>query len=168
MQVLKYKWTDFSTSPNPQLIISSEMGINKMQLLDKKLSFTIGKRKCIGSFSKGNHVPCPNTLDAHDVFCNDCAIADDYCMCMRCTGEKCINEKQRNSCEKNSYFLYLAAFDNVLKVGISLDRRIMERLIEQGADMGAKIAKIQDGMIVRQVEQQVKNELGIVDRLRGH
>ena len=168
MQILKYKWTDFSTTPSPHIMVSSEMGMQKMQLLGRKISLKIGKKKCIGSFVKGNHNPCTNYLETNDSFCGSCAIADDYNMCIRCTGDKCINEKQRNSCKKNSYFIYLAAFDNVLKVGISLDRRIMERLIEQGADMGAKIAKIQDGMKVRQVEQQVKNYLGVVDRLRGN
>ncbi len=167
MQILKYKWTDFNTIPNPQIMISSEMGINKMQLLGKEISLKIGKRKCIGSFAGGNHTPCPNET-SDDIFCNSCAVADDYYMCIRCIGEKCINEKQRSSCEKNSYFVYLAAFDNILKVGISFDRRIMERLIEQGADIGAKIARIQDGMIVRQVEQRIKSQLGIVDRIRGY
>ena len=55
----------------------------------------------------------------------------------------------------------------MLKVGISLDRRIMERLIEQGADLGAKIANVQDGLIVRQLEQKITNYLCITDRIRG-
>ncbi len=168
MQILKYKWADFSTNPSPHIIVSGEMGMQKMQLLSKDISLKIGKKRCVGSFVSGNHKPCPNESEKGDTFCDRCAVADDYCMCIRCTGDKCINKKQRNSCEKNSYFIYLAAFDNILKVGISLDRRIMERLIEQGADMGAKIARIQDGMKVRQVEQQVKNYLGIADRLRGY
>ncbi|MBI4162361.1 MAG: DUF2797 domain-containing protein [Candidatus Aenigmarchaeota archaeon] len=170
MQVLKYKWADFDTIPNPQITMSSEMGITKMQLISRNISLKIGKKRCIGSFVNGNHKPCPNevAVEERGEFCNACAAADDYCMCIRCTGEKCINEKQRNSCEKSSYFIYLAAFDNMLKVGISLDRRIMERLIEQGADLGAKIARVQDGMVVRQIEQQIKNRLGIVDRIRGH
>lgn len=43
----------------------------------------------------------------------------------------------------------------------------MERLVEQGADFGAKIARVKDGKTVREVEQQIKKEINIADRITG-
>ena len=86
---------------------------------------------------------------------------------MKCTGEECINESQRKSCQKNKYYIYLAAFSTMLKVGISYEHRIMERLIEQGADMGAKICMVQDGKLARSIEQKIRSELNICDRVTG-
>jgi len=163
MQVIKYKWMDRDGSLSPHMLVGDRI----LPLMGETFSMKIGKKKCIGSFQKGKHMKCSNETESSQWFCYKCSIADDYCMCIRCTGEKCINLKQRNACEKNNYYIYLAAFDNMLKVGISLDRRIMERLIEQGADMGAKIANVQDGLIVRQLEQKIKNSIGVVDRIRG-
>jgi len=53
-------------------------------------------------------------------------------------------------------------------VGISYERRILERLVEQGADMGAKIGIVQDGKLARIVEQKIRTELNICDRVTGN
>jgi hypothetical protein len=78
-----------------------------------------------------------------------------------------LNERKRQECLASHYNIYLAAFDSMLKVGISHEHRLMERLVEQGADFGAKIARMQDGKLVRAIEQRIKKEINIEDRLTG-
>jgi hypothetical protein len=139
-----------------------------MKLFDEELQITLGKRYCTGYTKNGKHFSCPAKREViTEKMCRECMINDDFFLCMKCDGSECANEIQRKSCAKNKYYLYLAAFNTMLKVGISYERRIFERLIEQGADMGAKIAIIQDGMKVRQMEQEIKKELNIHDRITG-
>lgn|GEM_PF-760830 len=168
MQVIKYKWMNFEKRFQPFLFAKNGEGFERMQLLDRDISFSVSDRKCIGYFSAGRHVNCPgNRTVERDWNCNECRLSDDFFLCIQCTGDECINRKQRPSCETTKYFVYLAAFDSVLKVGISNERRLMERLIEQGADFGAKIAEITDGKEVRLVEQEIKSSLDITDKVTG-
>jgi len=163
MQIIKYSWQD----RKPALTIVSGRKREKMELLGSNIDMIIGSKKCIGYFRDGRHFECRASREAEDRQCNECRLEDDYFFCIRCTGEQCINQKKRDECENAFYFVYLAAFDSLLKVGISQEFRIMERLIEQGADFGAKIARVQDGKIVRQIEQQIRKEINIVDRVTG-
>jgi hypothetical protein len=161
---MKYKWYDFE----PFLIINNGGNFSDIRLFNKNINMKIGKKFCTGYFKDGNYVSCPNKtelVDGHQ--CNECKINDDFFYCIKCDGTECINEKSREECKNKNYFVYLAAFGHVLKVGISFERRIFERLIEQGADFGAKICFVKDGKNVRVVEQQIKNRLNIVDRLGG-
>jgi len=164
VQIIKYSWD----SRKPVISVMDDGKKRKIPLLGENISFDLGEKKCIGHFKKGKLVPCPNkkTIN-YGRHCNRCSMEDDFFLCMRCTGEECINEKQRNSCKENKYFIYIALFNSLSKVGISFDRRIMERLIEQGADFGAKIALIQDGKLVREIEQKISKELKIRDRVQG-
>lgn len=79
----------------------------------------------------------------------------------------CNNPKQRDGCMKNNYWLYLAAFDGHVKVGISYERRFFERMIEQGADFGCRLAIVQDGGYARALEQRVVRYLGLPDKMHG-
>jgi hypothetical protein len=163
MQAIKYKWN--LAEKEPFLFLA---GGKKMRLLGQDVDFAIGNRTCIGHFKDGKHVKCPDNRPVdHDWYCNSCRINDDFFLCVQCDGSGCANKKQRSSCSDNSYYVYLAAFDSILKVGISHERRILERLVEQGADFGAKIACVQDGKNVRVIEQEISKSLNIVDRVHG-
>lgn len=163
-QITKYKWENWE----PFLITRDTDGFTKIRLLENEISFRLGKKVCTGFYKDGKYNECPNqTQMEYGYNCKECRINDDFFLCIQCDGSNCMNEKQRNNCMKNNYFVYLAAFDNLLKVGVSFERRIMERLVEQGADFGAKIAFIQDGKNVRIVEQKIRRTLGITDRILG-
>ncbi|MEM7819785.1 MAG: DUF2797 domain-containing protein [Candidatus Aenigmatarchaeota archaeon] len=163
MQIIKYKWYDFE----PFFILNNN-GLFKMKLFMQDINIKIGKKFCIGFFKDGKYNQCPESREIeYGHHCNECMINDDFFQCIQCDGTICINEKRRNECITNNYFIYLAAFDNILKVGISYEHRIIERLIEQGADFGAKIAFVKDGKNVRIIEQQIKKTLSISDRVRG-
>jgi hypothetical protein len=59
--------------------------------------------------------------------------------------------------------LYLAGFaDGSIKVGTTTERRTDQRLAEQGAWQAALVAEAADGIAVREVEDLVTAELGIV------
>lgn len=163
MQIVKYKWDNFE----PVLIVNNG-SMGRMPLFDNSVNFSVGKKTCIGSYVKGTYRKCPNETElAYGNYCNECRLSDDFFLCVQCDGSDCKNQKRRSDCEEEKYFIYLAAFDSLLKVGISLDRRIKERLVEQGADFGAKVATIQDGKTVRMIEQKIKKDLGISDRILG-
>ncbi len=168
MQVVKYKWDVNQISGEPFIFVRDEEKLTKLKLFDEKLNMKVGKKLCIGYTKNGKHFECPSArgVDSERV-CRECALNDDFFMCMKCTGEECINENQRPACMENKYYIYLAAFGSILKVGISYEYRILERLIEQGADMGAKIGKIKDGKLAREIEQKIRKELNISDRVSG-
>ncbi|MBI2075765.1 MAG: DUF2797 domain-containing protein [Candidatus Aenigmarchaeota archaeon] len=163
MQITKYKWDNWE----PHLVLKSGNETRKIRLFGNH-SFVLGQKTCTGFFSGGKSYECPGKrkLD-YGQQCNECKIRDLFALCMQCTGEKCINEKRRAECEKENYFIYLAAFDSLLKVGISYEYRFLERLVEQGADFGAKIGRVKDGLAVRDIEQKIMQNLDIVDRVRG-
>lgn len=111
---------------------------------------------------------CPNNAQTEKgYYCNDCRLRDDFFLCVQCDGSECINKKRREECKKENYYLYLAAFDSLVKVGISMEFRVMERFVEQGADMAAKAGVVTDGKLARSLEQDVKRSLGIADRVTG-
>ncbi|MEK6888194.1 MAG: DUF2797 domain-containing protein [Candidatus Aenigmatarchaeota archaeon] len=168
MQLIKYKWDTNGVAGEPFLFARDKGKVTKMKLFDENLNIKIGKRRCTGFTRNGRHFECPKMrIVESEKMCRECALNDDFFLCMKCTGEECINESQRKSCQKNNYYIYLAAFSTMLKVGISYEHRILERLIEQGADMGAKIGMTQDGKIARSIEQKIRSELNICDRVTG-
>jgi len=140
----------------------------KMRLLFQDISLRFGEKRCIGFFKNGKHTPCPNNRKTkYENVCEDCQKEDDFFSCIKCNGSACINLKRREECKENNYYIYLAAFDSLLKVGISYEHRLLERLVEQGADFGAKIALVRDGKNARILEQKMKLFLNAKDRIRG-
>jgi hypothetical protein len=163
MQIMKYKWQNFE----PFLVVKDKK-LSQMPLLMKNIDITLGKRICTGHFKDGKHVACPESTETdYEHICNACRLNDDFYQCIQCDGATCVNGKRRKECMANNYYIYLATFDDILKVGISFEHRINERLVEQGADFGAKIGYVKDGQNVRIIEQQISKKLGIVDRVRG-
>jgi len=164
MQAVKYRWENWE----PFLILNNGGGFERIRLLDSNINLKIGEKFCIGHFSGGKHVKCPNNAKIDKgYYCNECRLRDDFFLCVQCDGSVCINQKRREECKEEKYFVYLAAFDSLIKVGISMEFRIFERLIEQGADMAAKIGIVKDGKTARSLEQEIMKALNIVDRVRG-
>lgn len=166
MRIIKYRWLMHEKRMQPFFVNSRQ---EKIKLLDEQMSFAVGEKHCTGYFSGGSYFPCPSDRAIESGWnCNECRLMDDFFMCIKCTGEECINRRQRASCEESMYYVYLAAFGSLIKVGISHERRLLERLIEQGADFGAKVACVKDGKDVRSMEQEIMKHLNIVDFVRGN
>jgi hypothetical protein len=163
MQIVKYSWKHDSGGFEPFFTLSDG---TKIRLIDSNIHMEIGDKSCIGYMREGRRHECRLSarLD-YGYICNECRMEDDFFNCMQCTGKECINPRQRDACTENSYFIYLAAFDSLLKVGISFEKRLLERLIEQGADFGVKIASVMDGKEARTIEQDMRKHLSIVDKV---
>ncbi len=166
MQVTGFKWKKDSGQWQPYFLISNGDS-HRLPLWSAPLSITLGEKSCIGRYVGGSHVPCPDNARTAAMICDKCKEQDDFFFCIECKGDDCKNHKQRGSCEKENYVMYLASFDVLLKVGISREARFYERLIEQGADFGTKIARVKDGMYVRKMEQAVSKYLKCSDRIDG-
>ncbi len=164
MQIIGYKWRKFVQGWEPVLLINDGR-IETTKLLSSNINFSVGEKGCIGYSKNGKRFSCGS--NPIGMICNTCKTMDDFWFCIECRGERCINLKQRSDCEKKTYFIYIAAFDSLLKVGISQDHRWYERLIEQGADLGAKVGAVKDGLKVRAHETAVSKFLGITDRVTG-
>lgn len=164
MQLVKYSWIGWE----PFLLARQGDAIFRLKLFQQEFSITLGEKHCIGFLRQGRHVQCPEQRKIdYGSNCSACKLEDDFFMCMPCTGETCINTKRRDACREEHYFIYLAAFDSVLKVGISFESRLQIRLVEQGADMAARIGYVRDGKEARAVEQWLKRYLNITDRMKG-
>ena len=167
MQIVGYKWRRRNGTRQPQLVLADGDKIQTMWLWDASLSVEIGARKCVGFWSEAGRQPCPTSAEVSKNICDSCKAADRYLLCRECVGASCINQKVRDQCEVGEYFIYLASFGSLLKVGISRSRRFYERLIEQGADFGTKIAEVRDGLRVRAYEQEIAKWLNITDFVSG-
>ncbi len=65
------------------------------------------------------------------------------------------------------HVVYLAAFGpGRVKVGVAIERRTRLRFLEQGAHLGAVIARCPDGFAARRMERALC-DLGLVDRVRA-
>lgn len=155
----------------------------RLGLWSDKINIKLGNRHCAGYFSSGRHFDCPDSAEVELAStCNACKKRDDWFGCIQCCGFEsgqivgeckaapsmiCNNPKQRDGCAKNRYWIYLAAFDGQLKVGISYDQRFFERMIEQGADFGCRLGIVQDGGYARALEQKLARYLGLPDKIHG-
>jgi len=164
VHVIKYQWENWE----PLFYLLNGGALDKTKILNENFSITMGEKRCIGYFKNGKHFPCPhNKKIMYGYNCDECAKMDDYFSCIKCNGEYCLNHKQRKNCKENNYFIYLATFGPVIKVGISFEMRILKRLVEQGADFAAKIAFVKDGMVARRIESRISDFLNITDRVNG-
>ncbi|MBI5347184.1 MAG: DUF2797 domain-containing protein [Candidatus Aenigmarchaeota archaeon] len=157
-QIVKYKWENWE----PVFILDDG---TKIRLFGQNVALRVGKKHCIGYYKNGKRFKCTEKT-VYESVCEQCQKEDEYFMCIRCAGE-CLNPKKRIQCINNTYAIYLAAFDSLIKIGISVDFRLMERLVEQGADFGARLVTVDDGKAVRKMEQKIKSELEIVDKVSG-
>jgi len=160
MQIIGFRWNSFE----PEFIFDNG---KTLPLFNQKLDFIVGKRFCIGYVKNGIRRPCPEHRETNGYQCELCKKLDDTLPCVQCVGI-CRNWKKRNECMKQTFYIYLATFGDILKVGISNESRIKVRLIEQGADFGVKLFKIKDGALARREEQRIKRLLQIVDRVYGN
>ena len=160
MHITRYSWKDWE----PGFV---SLDGDRIELFDENIDFTIGERKCTGYSRNSKVIQCPNNVTVTAWKCKSCMFHDNFFMCMRCTGDKCLNEKRRDKCKKEKYFVYISIFDSLAKVGISQSFRLRQRLVEQGADFAAKVAFTEDGKTVRELEKKISKHLDITDRVRG-
>lgn len=162
-QVFRIHWQKFT----PTIEIRTNDVVVTKPLFDQKIDWKLGKKYCVGYWKNG-YRPCPNNAEiSYGSKCKVCKQLDEYFNCMKCNGSKCLNKKKRKACMQDEFYIYLASFDSLLKVGISRPYRLKLRLVEQGADFAAKLTSVEDGMKARRTEQKIVSTLGITDRVNG-
>ena len=185
-QLVGFKWKKNDGNWQPLFLFSTNDGEEpeRFTLWNNRINFKLGSKRCVGYFSGGRHYKCPDSADSGLAStCSECKKRDDWFGCIQCAGfdtsslevnstppaqnNICDNPKQRVGCMKNRYWIYLAAFDGQLKVGISYEQRFFERMIEQGADFGCRLGIVQDGGYARALEQRIARYLGLPDRIHG-
>lgn len=163
MQIVKFSWDKWE----PNIFLFEKGRFKKIPLFYRNLDIKIGERLCTGYWKNNKYFPCPEKRQVkNEIKCYECQQNDEFFRCIKCSGN-CINENQRENCIKSTYNVYLAVFDSLLKVGISVNFRLLQRLVEQGADFGVKLIELKDGLVVRRLEQNIKKELNITDRVNG-
>lgn len=138
----------------------------------KAIGWTIrGPRRCIGSVqSTGRRSKCPEKaiVEHGKRRCGPCRAMDVMDPCIRCDGRECnATEDRVKRCSETNYAVYLAIFnDRTLKVGVSSQRRLVTRWVEQGADFGIMIAEVTDGRKARQLEYALSRSPRVTRQVR--
>ncbi len=160
MQVIRFNW---NRNWKPELLLSNQ---KKMPLLGPAKIY-LGKKYCTGYYDTEHH-PCPEHVQlTSGRQCASCMEKDIFSNCLGCDGSECTNSQYREKCKNRDYVVYLAAFGDLLKVGISVKYRFKKRFVEQGADFAARIAEVKDGKKARVMEKDISEYLGITDRVWG-
>jgi uncharacterized protein DUF2797 len=130
---------------------------------------SIGGRFCTGRYDLGNgqSSPCPDAAALTPEQPEQCA------RCWRATGfnpafyfalEVSPQQERRN---QEPHLVYLAHFGcNTLKVGITHERRGIQRMLEQGARAGAVIARFENAHRARALEEAIARQLGVPEAIR--
>lgn len=139
-------------------------GLQEVDLWELGLNVTTG-RYCVGSFGDGGYEPCPSRRRV-DRFaqCADCAaprIPDQECTFEpKCDGTRC----GASFCLRE-HSVYLAFHCATAKVGMSSSSRVQGRLVEQGADAYAVLARSRNRLDARRTEVAVAAALGARQRI---
>lgn len=120
-----------------------------------KLSFKLDERHCAGIQTESGRHRCMNSRGP---YCHD---HQSTWVCAKCTGT-CLKDEM--DCF-DTHAIYLAGFaPDIIKVGVTKDWRLRDRLREQGADCGAQIRTVENGRIARQQEAAIATQYP--DRVR--
>ena len=131
-----------------------------------------GPRRCIGSIdSSGKVIKCPedSVLLRQGLRCGPCSAVDFYDPCIRCDGRTCTaSEARKTQCDMSEYAVYVVLFnDSTLKIGVSSNRRVRLRWIEQGADFGGVIQVVTGGRKARRLEDRLGKRTEATKVVRG-
>jgi len=130
-------------------------------------------RRCVGSVnSLLKSIRCPEDsiiLQRRNTRCGSCSAIDFVDPCIRCDGRTCLATSDRRAqCDDTRYAVYLVVFnDETLKVGVSSEKRVRTRWVEQGADFGGVLHLVQGGINARRIEDRLGKNPKVVKQVRG-
>ena len=132
-----------------------------------------GPRRCIGSIDESlKSIRCPEDsiiLQRGMQRCGPCSALDFVDPCIRCDGRNCMASTERRSqCDNTDYAVYLVVFnDETLKIGVSSEKRVRTRWVEQGADYGGILRLVQGGIHARRIEDRLGKNPKAAKQVRG-
>ncbi|MFW9812715.1 MAG: DUF2797 domain-containing protein [Candidatus Thorarchaeota archaeon] len=132
-----------------------------------------GPRRCIGSVDSSlQSVRCPEDsviLQRGTLRCGPCSAMDFVDPCIRCDGRNCMASSERRAqCDGTDYAIYLVVFnDETLKIGVSSEKRVRTRWVEQGADYGGTLRLVEGGIDARRIEDRLGKNPKAAKQVRG-
>ncbi len=164
--VISFYWEDFS----PHLIAYDK---EKNRLDDISLSGDLdllvsNQRRCVGFEDHESYHPCPSGGRAGTFgICRSCSskfLPDQRCVFEpKCEGDLCDHP---DFCVRD-HVVYLAYFGTLMKVGMTSEKRLRERAIEQGADAIAPIFRCKGRHQAREMEREVSKRFKINQEYRA-
>ena len=160
---LSWEWDSFQ----PTLVTYDQKAKEVQELADQfrpgeRLDLIISDaRRCVGSFIDGRYEPCKmrNVVSGQFDQCPLCAstwipvqncVFEPECDGTNITNERCVG-KGGEICAKPTH-VYAAFYGDLVKVGMTLSTRFMERAIEQGADAIARLGTYPNRRAARDAE----------------
>ncbi|MCA1819574.1 MAG: DUF2797 domain-containing protein, partial [Halobacteriales archaeon] len=154
----------------PALWLSERGHVRRLPLTGELHARIGGPRTCIGKWSDGRRLPCP-----------DGAAVGSDAQCLSCSGlehPECVFEPlcraDASACLCAATFrgvdhaVYCAFYGTLPKVGLTQERRLERRLREQGADLYFVVGRGLDRAGARDLEQAVSRLYGIPEPRRQH
>ncbi len=135
----------------------------------EEISFRFsGPYICTGRFEEGKYIPCPWSDPPSDTFsqCIRCILQDlpdpacifePHCHVEPCGAPFC----------QIPHIVYFTAFRSSLKVGMTQQRRMKERAMEQGADGMLPVLLLKDRFSARSYEGAISRMLAIPQMVRS-
>ena len=165
LHIIDFFWAGFE----PHLIAYDQSKGRVEEIELDKLGMIVSEEKgCVGSFEDGIYRPCPFNVKIKV-----------FSQCKRCAGawvpvQKCIFEPQCNGdmcghpefCRR-PHVVYLAFYGDLVKVGMTSEKRLMERAIEQGADAVAPVLKCNGRSEARSLEREISTRFKIPQEIRA-
>jgi len=134
----------------------------------QRLDLTISEvRRCVGSFSDAGYEPCMLRQPVHGQFdqCPMCASAwipvQNCVFEPECDGAHCCVEGHEDGgaiCAKE-HQVYAAFYGDLIKVGMTLSTRLLQRALEQGADAVARLGTYPNRRAARNAENAISRAL---------
>ncbi len=169
-QAISWDWRGFQ----PELVVydikSGELREAIGQFVPgERLDLTISEaRRCVGSFPDGEYRPCMLRQIVSGKFdqCPQCAsswipvqncVFEPECDGVHRTNERC--REQGGSICAREHHVYAAFYGDLIKVGMTLSSRLMERAVEQGADAVAKLGSYPNRLEARRAENMLSKAL---------
>jgi len=137
------------------LVYAADGKVSRLDLSGLLIDVSDGKT-CVGRFAHDGYMPCPGRLPVNGYAqCQGCAgafIPQLSCVFEpRCSGELCPDAQ---FCRRE-HKVYLAFLGDKPKIGMTSTRRLMRRIIEQGADAYSVVATAGNRMSARKFEKEI-------------
>ena len=167
---ISWEWDSFQ----PTLVTYDLKAKEVQELTDQfrpgeRLDLTISDaRRCVRSFVDGRYEPCKmrNVVSGQFDQCPLCAstwipvqncVFEPECDGTNITNDRCVG-KGGEICAKPTH-VYAAFYGDLVKVGMTLSTRFMERAIEQGADAIARLGTYPNRRAARDAENVLSKAL---------
>ncbi|MDH3365551.1 MAG: DUF2797 domain-containing protein [Thermoplasmata archaeon] len=156
---VEFEWRGFE----PVLTCRNRSSDDPLSLDLGRVDYVIsGHRECVGHYEGDRYFACPDRA-AVSKFVQCAACAEEFFIphqeCVfepKCDGDLC----DMDFCRRE-HVVYLAFYNKRVKIGMSSNRRVDKRLVEQGADAFALIGSFLSRKKARTAEKEISARLRI-------